>query len=215
MSGKKDIWYRRFRNNYTLFYTQHRIIATREFMKENGFNKGKIVLDLGARQGWFNKLFRELNFEKIIAIDIDADALEINDANEKYILNLEWSLPFNDNTFEYIYAAELIEHLDKRKEFLKEIYRILKPSGKLLLTTPNRNSAIAFFDRFIGRFIVNGKWNGHDYSHKYVYDFYEIKELLIEVGFKIIAQESFYLFYGLPIRTKSSLGMCSWILAQK
>lgn len=184
-------------------------------MKENGFNNGKIVLDLGARQGSFNRVFRELNFEKIIAIDIDVDALEINDANEKYLLNLERSLPFNDNTFEYIYAAELIEHLNKRKEFLEEIYRILKPSGKLMLTTPNRKSIIAFFDKIIGRFIENGKWNGHDYSHKYVYDFYEIKYLLIDVGFKIIANESFYLFYGLPIRTKSSLGMCSWILAEK
>ncbi len=208
-------YYRKFRNHYTLFYTQCRKYATKTFLKKNRFTGGETICDLGARQGWFTNIFRELKFKKIIAIDIDKEALQINDANEKYLLNLEQNLPFNDNIFEYIYAAEVIEHLENRKEFLKEIYRILKPSGKLMITTPNKNSIIAFFDRVIGRFIVNGKWNGHDYSHKHVYSFYEIKDLLIDAGFKIIANESFYLFYGLPIRTKSSLGMCSWILAEK
>jgi len=215
MKKRKENLKKRFRNNYTLFYTRKRIGATKQFINTSYVDSGGIIVDLGARQGSFNSIFRELNFQKIIAVDIDAKALEKNDADEKYIIDLEEKFPFGNNFYECIYAAEIIEHLERRKELLKEIYRILKPSGKLILTTPNKKSIIAFFDKVIGRFVVNGKWNGHDYSHKYVYDFYEIKDLLIEVGFKIIAIESFYLFYGLPTRTKTSLGMCTWIFAKK
>jgi len=187
----------------------------KKFMKIENLNSGHIIIDLGARQGSFNKIFRELNFEKIIAVDIDAKALAKNDANEKYIMDLEEKLPFPDGFCECVFMAEVIEHFEHRVELLKEIFRILKPFGYLVLTTPNKRSLIAFFDKFIGRFIENGKWNGHDFNHRYVYAFDEIRDLLRKVGLKIITIESFYLFYGLPIRTKTSLGMCTWVLARK
>ncbi|MEW6417133.1 MAG: methyltransferase domain-containing protein [Nitrospirota bacterium] len=173
------------------------------------------ILDCGARQGSFNNVFRELKYEKIIAADLDTQALEVNTADKKVSLDLEEKLPFPEEFCDCVFAAEIIEHLENRREFLMELFRVLKPSGNLLLTTPNKRSLIAYFDRLIGRFIENGKWNGHDFNHRYVYAFDEIRDLLRKVGFKIVASESFYLFYGLPIRTKTSLGMCTWIMARK
>ena len=36
------------------------------------------------------------------------------------------------------FTFQVIEHIKDDREFLKEIYRVLKPGGRLLLTTPNR-----------------------------------------------------------------------------
>lgn len=44
--------------------------------------------------------------------------------------------PFRDEYFDYITAGELIEHMEKPEEFLKEVFRVLKRGGVLSLSTP-------------------------------------------------------------------------------
>lgn len=44
---------------------------------------------------------------------------------------------FEDNSFDTIVTFQVIEHIRKDEEFLKEIQRVLKPGGKALITTPN------------------------------------------------------------------------------
>ena len=43
---------------------------------------------------------------------------------------------FPDGYFDYVVAGELIEHLERPQDFMKEAFRILKSGGKLALTTP-------------------------------------------------------------------------------
>ena len=43
-----------------------------------------------------------------------------------------------DNTFDYIVTFQVIEHIQNDDLFIKEAHRVLKPGGKLLLTTVNR-----------------------------------------------------------------------------
>ncbi len=48
--------------------------------------------------------------------------------------------PFNDlkdNSFDTIVSFQVIEHIKDDKKYLQEIYRVLKPGGKALITTPN------------------------------------------------------------------------------
>lgn len=48
------------------------------------------------------------------------------------------ALPFASESFDWITASEVIEHLPDAHAFLCEVHRVLKPNGHLLLTTPNR-----------------------------------------------------------------------------
>jgi ubiquinone/menaquinone biosynthesis C-methylase UbiE len=45
------------------------------------------------------------------------------------------NLPFDDNEFEVILCTEVLEHLKSPEIAIKEMKRVLKPSGKLILTT--------------------------------------------------------------------------------
>jgi 2-polyprenyl-3-methyl-5-hydroxy-6-metoxy-1,4-benzoquinol methylase len=197
---------------YRTWYDKRRKESVKSFIRHVS---GENILDIGSGIGIFNNVFRELGFRDIFALDLDENSLEYNDANKKIIHNLEKKLPFPNNYFDLCFASEIIEHLDNRLNLIKEIHRVLKPGRYLFLTTPNRDSLIAKFDKLIGRFVVDGWWNGHNYQHKYVYSFNEIIELIKNNGFKIARVGSFYLFYGLPILANTSLGMCTWILAKK
>jgi 2-polyprenyl-3-methyl-5-hydroxy-6-metoxy-1,4-benzoquinol methylase len=200
------------RRLYTTWYDKRRKESVKSFIRHIS---GENILDIGSGIGIFNNVFRELGFRNIFALDLDENSLEYNDANKKIIHNLEKNLPFPNNYFDLCFASEIIEHLDNRLNLIKEIHRVLKPSKYLFLTTPNRDSLIAKFDKLIGRFVVDDWWNGHNYQHKYVYSFNEIIELIKNNGFKIARVGSFYLFYGFPILTNTSIGMCTWILAKK
>jgi ubiquinone/menaquinone biosynthesis C-methylase UbiE len=43
-----------------------------------------------------------------------------------------------DNTYDFVVSFQVIEHIQKDEDFIKEIYRVLKKGGKFLVTTPNR-----------------------------------------------------------------------------
>ena len=45
-------------------------------------------------------------------------------------------LPFNKNTFDHVILLAVIEHLDQPEEVINECYRILKPNGSIIVTTP-------------------------------------------------------------------------------
>ena len=46
-------------------------------------------------------------------------------------------MPFPDNSFDLIVAGEIIEHIYNTDFFVQEIHRLLKPKGRLLISTPN------------------------------------------------------------------------------
>jgi ubiquinone/menaquinone biosynthesis C-methylase UbiE len=55
--------------------------------------------------------------------------------------DLEWDLdsypyPYQESSVDYIYAYGIIEHIDNLKQFLEEMYRILKPGGKIRFRVP-------------------------------------------------------------------------------
>lgn len=51
--------------------------------------------------------------------------------------------PFADNSFDTVVTFQVIEHIEEDSFFLKEIHRVLKPGGTMLLTTPNRPMSLS------------------------------------------------------------------------
>jgi SAM-dependent methyltransferase len=72
----------------------------------------------------------------VLASDIVPDIFEARDVPFRQ-LDFNSPLPFADESFDLIYSVEVTEHLHRPYDFLKECYRVLKPGGALLVTTPN------------------------------------------------------------------------------
>lgn len=57
-------------------------------------------------------------------------------------------IPYPDKSFDIVFADNVMERLDKPVEVFKEIARVLRPGGRLLFKTPNRNHYMPLIARF-------------------------------------------------------------------
>jgi SAM-dependent methyltransferase len=58
------------------------------------------------------------------------------------------NLPFADNTFDLVVSCETIEHLPDVKSAMRGIYRVTRPGGKLLLTTPTYANFMGLYELY-------------------------------------------------------------------
>ncbi len=96
------------------------------------------ILDIGCNDGQLTALYAKHG--NIIGIDTNPEAIaQCKQRNLECICCQIHDLisPVHNNSFDVIIAGDIIEHIFDTDAFLSDIYHLLKPSGSLLLTTPN------------------------------------------------------------------------------
>ncbi|MEK7659977.1 MAG: class I SAM-dependent methyltransferase [Patescibacteria group bacterium] len=102
---------------------------------------GAVILDCGTADGSFIDALWDLGFRHICACDIDdyrSDTVKAHQHTEKFCafdFSHEQST-WNDHTFDVITAWCIIPHLENPFHFLREIVRIIKPSGTFIVSAP-------------------------------------------------------------------------------
>lgn len=110
--------------------------------------KVKKVLDLGSRDQILKKFLPD-NF-----IYTGVDIMQNKD-NDNILMDLNKKILFEDNSYDYVFCLDIMEHLDDPISFLKESYRIC--SKKIFIVLPN----IAYYEKRIS-FLLSG-----DLGNKY------------------------------------------------
>jgi 2-polyprenyl-3-methyl-5-hydroxy-6-metoxy-1,4-benzoquinol methylase len=108
------------------------------FAYENAvkYIKGE-VLEVGCGEGYGSKLLAP-HAKKYTAIDKFKAGNEHNLQGIEFIqMNVPYLKPFADNAFDVVISFQVIEHVQRDDIFVQEIWRVLKPGGVLVCTTPN------------------------------------------------------------------------------
>lgn len=170
---------------YPLYITKKEFVIN--FLKN--FKKDIAILDIGCGEGVFIEELKKIGFQKIIGIDKNYSSRDVIRGD---ILNL----PLRENSFDVALLLDVIEHIPLKfqKDAIREIKRILKNNGILIVSVPNLAhlaSRIKFF--FKGRFIRTASVEKHP-GDRPVYEFIE---LFKKESFKLLYKKG--LFPTFPI----------------
>lgn len=96
------------------------------------------ILDVGTGTGTNLRLLQQLGFADVTGLDFSDDAIYF--CQQKGLGFVKKGdvrdLPFIDDSFDVIFATDIIEHIDDDLQALAEIRRVLKPGGKAILMVP-------------------------------------------------------------------------------
>lgn len=103
--------------------------------------QAQLVLDVGCGGAWLAKSLLPKG-KKVISMDISTinpvKALETFPGEHHYGLVADvFALPIKENALDCIVASEIIEHVKDPELFIKHLLGVLKPGGKLIITTPH------------------------------------------------------------------------------
>lgn len=164
--------------------------------------KGNIILDVGCGDGYYLYLLSNLGIPlKLYGVDVDKVGLEKARQNLKYNIplyraDLMKRLPFKSNTFDKVIMSEVAEHLPNDIKCLREVRRVLKSKGVLVLTVPNHNYPLFWdpinwvLEQFFGIHIKSGFFAGIWNQHIRLYKPKEIVRVAEKAGFKILDLKS-------------------------
>ncbi len=145
------------------------------------------LLDVGCGNG-MHTLKASAKVKQATGIELNEknhrDALALKKdrgvSNVEFILGsaVEKKLPFPDNSFDKVMCMDVLEHIHERQALLKEIRRVLKPTGTMIFSVPSCES------RWRGRLRNAGVFAYSDPDHKVEYTRESLREELAQGGFK-------------------------------
>lgn len=101
-------------------------------------DRGATVADVPSGAGAFVKRLVDAGYSNTFAIDID-NLLAFE--HESFVQgDMTERLPFEDRSIDTLVCIDGIEHIHRQDDFVREVARVLKPAGEVIVTTPNISS---------------------------------------------------------------------------
>ena len=134
-----------------------------KFISQFLSNKEK-VLDAACGSCYGTEILAEKAFE-VIGVDLNEHGLNYANSHHKkpntrfLLADLQKPLPFDSEYFDMLASFETLEHVMDQENMIKEFYRVIKPNGLLIISTPDR-------DAFIGKKIPENIFHIHELNKK-------------------------------------------------
>lgn len=187
------------------------------------FKSGERVLDVGCGSGTVAEFLQKKVNIKITGVDVSEVAIQ--EAKKRGIdarvIDAEGKLPFQDNSFDVVLWGDNIEHLFNPMKTLKDIHKVLKTGGRIIISCPNMAYWRYRIYYFLRGNLPDTEWSDYPrwfWSHIRFFDFSTLKEMLVSAGFKnfkIIGISSRRLDKPLLKLWPSMFGMIMLVQAEK
>ncbi len=158
--------------------------------------KGQAVLDVGCSQGQF--AYEHLlpsGAEVVIGVDFSAGAIQeaqrraAGVPNALFVVGDATALPVQSSRFDRVVITEVIEHLPDVNAALRELRRVVKVGGDVVLSTPNYFNPVGVFKLFFDRVHHGGRerWTYADHSEEleHFQTPFSVQRQLAEAGLRI------------------------------
>lgn len=164
--------------------------------------KRERILEVGCGNGYYLSLLNRLDLNlNLTGIDIDEKALKdavkfIGNGSVKLIRADGSKIPFARESFDKIVMGEVIEHVANEETVLREVCRVLKRGGILVLTTCNLDYPFLWdpvnwiLHHFFKMHIKRGFWAGIWNQHTRLYKKEQVEKLIKNAGFQIEQSEA-------------------------
>lgn len=165
---------------------------------------GELLLDvgcgLGTRLGTMNRVYGTCG----VGIDFShaelKAAISYNPCGNDYYVADALELPFRDGVFDLVMSYDVVEHVTDPRRLVREMTRVLRPGGRLLLYTPSRCDRWTW--HWWERLILRGRYNlgvdnlaGHDHD-KFLMPG-ELSGYLADEGLRGVSTEVFHTLFTL------------------
>jgi SAM-dependent methyltransferase len=137
------------------------------------------LLDVGCATGALLALLRDRGWETTgveICTPAQGYARDVRQLDVRGLPLEENRFP--DGGFDVVLASHVIEHLNNPGGFVREVYRILRPGGRFLVTTPN-------IEGFQAR-LFRHRWRSAIFDHLFLFSVKTLSRLLIDAGFRVL-----------------------------
>lgn len=176
--------YEKYNDNVGYVHFQ-RFVKAMEFGQ---IKPGQRILNIWSRTGSLIPWVRKVDNITLENREASPRFIEIAQAkypNESFgLTDFENLSEFEDNTFDRIISLETLEHVPKPLVFLKEMHRILKPGGLLVMSLPPRGAEVPEF------FYVLIFGDHGEGPHRFLWP-WEVKRLLKEANIKLLKHQPY------------------------
>ena len=131
--------------------------AARALVEWSKVQPGEVVLDVGCGTGAATRYAAERAdfLGRVVGLDVNAGMIEVA-KSVSAAQRIEWfessayELPFNEHEFDAVLCAQTLQFLDNRPRALSEMYRTLKPGGRLALSVWCARALNPYFAALVG-----------------------------------------------------------------
>lgn len=147
-------------------------------IKRFDLQKGSTIVEIGCGRGDFLKEFQYAGLRSI-GVDREDSCKSLSPGIDVRTCDIaSEQLPFDDTSIDVIFSKSVIEHLFDPSQLLREINRVLKPGGRVVVMTPDWHT----------------QWKNfyEDFTHARPYSELALSDLLKVHGFRSIKVEAFH-----------------------
>ena len=162
-------------------------LTKQEILKEQNLGK---VLELGCGTGLYTETLQKMA-KSVVATDFSDEMIEVAILKRGYLRNVEFlkadalNLPFEDESFDTIFMANLIHVIGNAERVIQESKRVLKTGGQLIITSFAINDMNFFSRMAMGIRYIKTFGKPSDEATKEKTTKKSIENLLLKNGFEI------------------------------